>query len=51
MLVTNCLSAVRSSLGDTERARELLISAQAAAATHGYANIERRATEALERLD
>ena len=45
------MRAVRSSPGDTERARELLTSAQTAAAAYGYANIERRATEALERLD
>ena len=45
------MRAVRSSPGDTEQARELLTSAQTAAAAHGYANIERRATEALERLD
>jgi class 3 adenylate cyclase len=43
------MRAVRSSPGDTERARELLTSAQTAAAAHGYANIKRRATEALER--
>jgi hypothetical protein len=29
----------------------LLINAQTAAAAHGYANIERRATEARQRLD
>ena len=45
------MRAVRSSPGDSERARGLLTSAQTAAAAHGYANIERRATEALERLD
>jgi hypothetical protein len=34
-----------------ERARELLTDAHAVAAAHGYANVERRATQALEGLE
>jgi hypothetical protein len=43
--------AERNAPGDAERARDLLAKAQTAAAAHGYANIERRATEALQHLD
>ena len=43
--------AERDAPGDTERARDLLTKAHAAAAAHGYANIERRAAEALQHLD
>ena len=43
--------AERDAPGDTERARDLLTAAHAAAVAHGYANIERRAAEALEHLD
>jgi hypothetical protein len=37
--------------GDARRARELLGRAQADAASHGYRNVERRATDALLLLD
>ena len=43
--------AERDAPGDTERARDLLTKAHTAAAAHGYANIERRAAEALQHLD
>jgi tetratricopeptide (TPR) repeat protein len=43
--------AERHAPGDAERARDLLTKAHAAAAAHGYANVERRAAEALEHLD
>jgi class 3 adenylate cyclase len=43
--------AERRAPGDTERARELLTGAQAAAAAHGYGGVERRAREALQHLD
>ena len=43
--------AERDAPGDAERARDLLTKAHAAAAAHGYANIERRAAEALQHLD
>jgi class 3 adenylate cyclase len=43
--------AERKADGDTERSRGLLTKAQAAAATHGYANVERRAAAALQLLD
>ena len=42
--------AERNGPGDNERARELLTKAHAAAAAHGYANVERRAAEALQHL-
>jgi hypothetical protein len=41
----------RNAPGDLERARELLTNAQTTAAAHGYANVERRAAEALQHLD
>jgi hypothetical protein len=43
--------AERNAPGDTEKARDLLTSARIAAATHGYASIERRATKALRLLN
>jgi hypothetical protein len=43
--------AERNAPGDTERARELLVKAKSAAATHGYGHVERRATQALQHLD
>ena len=43
--------AERNAPGDAERARDLLTKAHAAAAAHGYANVERRAAEALQHLD
>ncbi len=42
--------AERQAPGDNERARDLLTKAHTAAAAHGYANIERRAAEALQHL-
>jgi class 3 adenylate cyclase/tetratricopeptide (TPR) repeat protein len=42
--------AERNAAGDREKARDLLIKARAAAAVHGYANVERRAAEALQQL-
>ena len=42
--------AERHAPGDNERARDLLTKAHTAAAAHGYANIERRAAEALQHL-
>jgi hypothetical protein len=38
----------RNAPGDVERARELLTNARTTAAAHGYANVERRASEALQ---
>jgi ATP/maltotriose-dependent transcriptional regulator MalT len=43
--------AERNAPGDTARARELLIKAKTAAVTHGYAIVERRATQLLGHLD
>ena len=43
--------AARKDEGDTEKARDLLAKAHAAAATHGYGNVERRATAAVQLLD
>jgi hypothetical protein len=43
--------AERKAPGDIEKARERLTRAQTAATTHGYANVERRATRALQALD
>ena len=43
--------AERDAPGDAERARDLLTKAHAAAIAHGYANVERRADEALQHLD
>ena len=40
----------RDDPGDTERAHELLTKARTLAAANGYADVERRATEALEHL-
>jgi hypothetical protein len=43
--------AQRNAPGDNDRARDLLTQAQTAAAANGYANIERRAADALQHLD
>jgi len=43
--------AERNAPGDADRARDLLTEAQTAAARHGYANVERRAAQALQGLD
>jgi hypothetical protein len=43
--------AERSAPGDTHKVRKLLTEARTTAAEHGYANIERRATQALQDLD
>jgi class 3 adenylate cyclase/tetratricopeptide (TPR) repeat protein len=43
--------AQRDAPGDAARARDLLERARTAAADNGYANVERRATRALEHLD
>ena len=43
--------AERKAEGDIEKARDLLTKAQAAAAAHGYGNVERRAAAALQLLD
>ena len=43
--------AERNARGDTERALDLLTKAHTAAAAHGYADVERRAAEALEHLE
>jgi hypothetical protein len=42
--------AERAAPGDTEKARELLTNARTAAAAYGYANVERRAAQALRDL-
>jgi hypothetical protein len=41
----------RMAEGDTEQARSLLTKARAVAAAHGYGNVERRSTTALQLLD
>jgi class 3 adenylate cyclase/tetratricopeptide (TPR) repeat protein len=43
--------AERNAPGDIEKARDLLSRARAASAAHGYANVERRAAQALHDLD
>ncbi len=43
--------AERNAPGDAEKARDLLSTARTAAAAHGYANVERRAAEALQHFD
>jgi ATP/maltotriose-dependent transcriptional regulator MalT len=43
--------AERGAPGDAEQSRELLTNAHAVGAAHGYASVERRAAEALQRLD
>jgi class 3 adenylate cyclase/tetratricopeptide (TPR) repeat protein len=43
--------AQRRAPGDCEKARELLTKAHTTATAHGYANVQRRAAEALQRLD
>jgi tetratricopeptide (TPR) repeat protein len=50
-LLWGSMLAERRAEGDTEKARDLLTKAQAAAAAHGYGNVERRAAAALRRLD
>ena len=40
----------RAAAGDADHARDLLAQAHTAAVAHGYANVERRATEALRHL-
>ena len=42
--------AERGAPGDAEKARKLLTTAHTTATAHGYANVERRATEALQHL-
>ena len=44
------LLAVRNAPGDADKARELLTNAHTAAGANGYANVERRAAEALKQL-
>ena len=44
------LLAERRAPGDTEKARDLLVKAQTAAEVQGYANVGRRAAEALRHL-
>ncbi len=43
--------AERKAPGDTEKARDFLTKAHATATAPGYANVERRAAEALQHLD
>ena len=43
--------AEREAPGDTDKARDLLTKAHGAAAANRYANVERRAVQALQRLD
>jgi tetratricopeptide (TPR) repeat protein len=43
--------AERNAPGDTEKARDLLTNARTSAAAQGYANVERRAAQALQELD
>ena len=50
-LAWGTMLAERGAPGDTEKARDLLTKAQSTAAAHGYANVERRAGEALQHLD
>ena len=47
-LLWGSMLAERKAEGDAERARDLLTKAHAAAAAHGYANVERRAAAALQ---
>jgi hypothetical protein len=42
--------AERGAPGDAEKARQLLTKAQTASEARGYANVERRATRALQDL-
>ena len=49
-LLWGSMLAERDAPGDNEHARDLFTKAQTAAANHGYANIERRAAEALQHL-
>jgi class 3 adenylate cyclase len=50
-LLWGTMLAERKAEGDTEKARDLLTKAQAAAVTHGYGNVERRAASALQLFD
>jgi class 3 adenylate cyclase len=50
-LLWGSMLAERKAEGDIEKARDLLTKAQAAAAAHGYANVEHRAAAALQLLD
>jgi len=50
-LLWGSMLAERKAEGDSEKALDLLMKAQAAAAAHGYANVERRAAAALQLLD
>ena len=50
-LLWGSMLAERKAEGDTEKARDLLTKAQAAAAAHGYGNVERRAAAALQLLE
>ena len=50
-LLWGSMLAERKAEGDIEKARDLLTKAQAAAAAHGYGNVERRAAAALQLLD
>jgi class 3 adenylate cyclase len=50
-LLWGSMLAERQAEGDTEKARDRLTKAQAAAAAHGYGNVERRAAAALQLLD
>ena len=50
-LLWGSMLAQRKAQDDTEKARDLLTKAQAAAALHGYRNVKRRAAAALQRLD
>ena len=50
-LLWGSMLAERKAEGDTEKARDLLTRAKAAAVAHGYGNVERRAAAALQLLD
>jgi tetratricopeptide (TPR) repeat protein len=50
-LAWGTMLAERGAPGDTAKARDLLAKAHSAAAAHGYANVERRAGEALQHMD
>jgi hypothetical protein len=50
-LLWGLMLADRNGPGDSDKARGLLTNAHAVAAAHGYANVERRAAEALQLQD
>ena len=50
-LLWGSMLAERNGPGDADKARGLLANARFVAAAHGYANVERRAAEALQHLD